>query len=81
MIINCFGCVRFPGVWQFLDNKGLLSLKLTRSNDDIHLNDKGIALLVRKFKLWVFEREVKERREVRESNRQPQQKVDSPEPT
>ena len=80
MLTNCFGCVWFPGVWQFLDNKGLLSLKLTRTNDDIHLNEKGIALLVRKFKLWVFEREVKERSDVRENNRQPQLRVGSPEP-
>ena len=80
MIINCFDCVWFPSVWQFVDNKGLLSFKLTRPNDDIHLNEKGIAMLVRKFKLWVFEREAKERREARVNNRQPQQRVGSPEP-
>ncbi len=62
MLTHCFSTFWFQGVWEFVDNKGLLSTKLARDNDDIHLGEKGIALLVRKFKLWIFEREVIERR-------------------
>ncbi len=71
MLELCFSSCWFPGVWEFLDNKGLISIKLTRDGDDIHLGEKGIALLVRKFKLWIFEREVIERR-ASVSSRQPQ---------
>ena len=82
MLAHCFSSTWYPGVWQFVDNKGLLSLKLTRSGDDIHLNEKGISLLVRKFKLWIYEREVCERRDsVRKSSGQSQQdKAGSAEP-
>ncbi len=62
MLNHCFREVLFPGVWQFLDSKGLLSLNLVRDNDEIHLNSKGLAMFVRKVKLWIFEREVIERR-------------------
>ena len=62
MLASCFADIWYPGVWQFLDSKHLLSPRLTRDRDDIHLNVKGIALLVRKIKLWIFEREVIERR-------------------
>ncbi len=63
MLSHCFRSVWFPSVRQFLDSKSLLSHKLTRDGDDIHLGDKGVALFVRMFKLWVYEREVMERRE------------------
>ncbi len=43
MLRHCFSELWFPGVWQFLDSKGLLSLNLVRKDDDIHLGDKGIA--------------------------------------
>ena len=73
MLAHCFRDIWYPGVWQFVDNNGLLSIKLTRGGDDIHLNEKGIALLVRKLKLWIFEREVCERRDsARRSNGQSQ---------
>ena len=58
----CFKDVFFPGVYSFLDSKGLLSSRLTRNNDDIHLGDKGLAQFVRLIKLWIFECEARERR-------------------
>ena len=66
-----FGNVYFPGVYSFLDSKGLLSARLTRNNDDIHLGDKGLAQFVRLIKLWIFECEARERRLSRNSSRVP----------
>ena len=43
-----------PSVRQFVDSKGLLSLNLTRSGDNIHLGVKGIARYVRCVKEWIF---------------------------
>ena len=68
---SSFGNVFFPGVYSFLDSKGLLSARLTRNNDDIHLGDKGLAQFVRLIKLWIFECEARERRLSRNSSRVP----------
>ena len=69
MLSHCFRDVFFPGVYSFLDSKNLLSFRLTRKNDDIHLGEKGIAQFVRLLKLWIFECEARERRLSRNSER------------
>ena len=68
--------LNFPGIWfqgiySFVDNNGLLSSRLVRQNDKVHLGPKGIAKLMTYMKTCVF------RREKQESA----QKVGSPEPT
>ena len=54
MLFDNFPDVWFKGIYNFLDNKGLLSIKLTRQNDEIHLSDRGIAKLVTYIKSCVF---------------------------
>lgn len=49
------------GVGHFLDNRGLLAMKLTRNGDDIHLGNHGLAKFVRCLKHWVYVRERQER--------------------
>ena len=71
MLSSCFRDVYFPGVYSFLDSKNLLSSRLTRENDDIHLGEKGIAQFVRLLKLWIFECDARERRLGRNSSRAP----------
>ena len=72
MLSTCFRDIYFPGVYSFLDSKNLLSNRLTRENDDIHLGEKGIAQFVRLLKLWIFECDARERRLGRNSSRAPQ---------
>lgn len=57
MLLLNFPDVWFQGIYSFLDNKGMLSLSLTRENDKIHLGPKGIARLVTYMKVCVFRRE------------------------
>ena len=57
-----FPDVWFPGIYSFVDNRGLLLKKLVRLNDDnkyddIHLGPKGIAKLVTYIKTSIFTRE------------------------
>jgi hypothetical protein len=75
MLSHCFTDVFFLGVYSFLDSNNLLSFRLTRENDDIHLNDEGIAQFVRLIKVWIFECEARERRLSRNSSRVPPKKV------
>jgi len=56
------------GVEHFLDNKGLLSMNLTRDGDDIHLGTHGISKFVRCIKHWVYVRERCERTRQRKTN-------------
>ena len=81
MLYHCFCDVWHPGMYSFLDRNGLLSLNLVRNNDDIHLGAKGIAQFVRCMKLWIFEREVRERRLNRNSGQVLSQRAGSTEPT
>jgi alkylated DNA repair dioxygenase AlkB len=82
MLSHCFkGTVNFPGVYSFLDSKGLLSTRLTRDSDDIHLGERGIAQFVRLVKLWIFECEARERRLSVNSSRVPGHRVGSRGPT
>ena len=53
----------FASVSSFLDNQGLLSTKLTRGNDTIHLGPRGIAKFVSHIKYCVFTRETRERKD------------------
>ena len=76
----CFKDVFFPGVYSFLDSKGLLSSRLTRENDDIHLSEKGLAQFVRIIKLWIFECEARERRFRLNSSRVPGRQFGPPRP-
>ena len=74
--VMCFKNVHFPGVYSFLDSKGLLSSRLTRDNDDIHLSERGLAQFVRLIKLWIFECEARERRMRMNSSRVPSMQFD-----
>ena len=81
MLSFSFRDIYFPGVYSFLDSKNLLSTRLTRENDDIHLGKRGIAQFVRLLKLWIFECEARERRLGKNSSRIPPQRVDPVGPT
>ncbi len=61
MLRKCFDNVAFPGIYEFLDDKGLLSSALTRNGDDIHLGTRGLAKFVRLFTTLIFQREKSER--------------------
>ena len=80
MLYHCYPDIWFPGVHSFLDKQNLLSLKLCRDKDEIHLGDKGIAQFVRCMKLWIFEREVCERRLNRSSRQVSSQRTGSTAP-
>ena len=55
MVSSCFNQTVWQiGVGHFVDNKGLLDLRLTRNGDDIHLGKHGIARFVRSIKQWVY---------------------------
>ena len=82
MLFENFPDVWFQGIYSFLDNQGLLSIKLTRDNDKIHLNHKGIAKLVTYMKTCVFKRERYEGSHLVTRHKQESaQKVGSLEPT
>jgi hypothetical protein len=80
MLHHCFSETWFPGVHGYLDNKMLLSTKFTREGDAIHLGVKGIAQFVRNMKMWIFQREVRERILTKNSRQAPGHKGGSPEP-
>ena len=81
MLFDNFPDVWFEGIYNFLDNKGLLSIKLTRQNDEIHLNDRGIAKLVTYMKSCVFWREKSESSKLDSLYQESTQEVGSLEPT
>ena len=83
MLFENFPDVWYQGIYSFLDNQGLLSIKLTRENDKIHLNDRGIARLVTYMKTCVFKRESYEgsHRVNYVTKQESAQKVGSPDPT
>ena len=56
MLEDCFPEIWFSSVRSFLDSQGLLSVKLSRNGDKIHLGSRGIALYVSLMKLCVFKR-------------------------
>ena len=58
MLYNCFPDVWFKGIYGFLDNRNLLSVRLTREGDQIHLGPRGICKLVTLIKTCVYLREV-----------------------
>ena len=57
MLHRCFPDVWFQGIYSFVDMHGLLSSRLCRPNDKIHLGNRGIAKLVTYIKTCVFRRE------------------------
>ena len=57
MLHSCFPDVWFQGIYSFVDMHGLLSPRLCRPNDKIHLGSRGIAKLVTYIKTCVFRRE------------------------
>ena len=57
MLFRYFPDIWFRDVSCFLDNQSLLSSKLTRNNDCIHLGPRGIAKYVTLVKRCVYERE------------------------
>ena len=57
MLMVNFPDIWFEGIYSFLDHQDMLSAKLTRENDKIHLNVKGISKLVTYMKSCVFNRE------------------------
>ena len=75
-----FPDIWFQGIYSFVDSKGLLSNKLVRPNDNIHLGAKGIAKLVSYMKICVFNREKYEEHGSR-MLQVSTPKVGSPEPT
>lgn len=56
MLKKYFPKIWFKSVHGFLDNQGLLNVKLARKHDDIHLGPKGTALYVSLMKTCVFQR-------------------------
>ncbi len=61
MLAKYFHDIWFPSMHHFLDHDDLLSEKLTRNRDPIHLGGQGLARLVTSIKLIVFQREKFER--------------------
>ena len=58
MLGRCFGPdIWFPGIYNFLDGNDMLSARLSRGSDPIHLGPKGIAKYVTMLKHCVFKRE------------------------
>ena len=62
MLMQYFPDVWFQSVRTFLDNQGLLSTRLARGSDEIHLGPRGIAKFVSYFKSCIFSREVCDRK-------------------
>ena len=78
MIDNCFPDIWFKGIYGFLDNNNLLSVKFTRGNDMIHLGSRGLAKFVSHMKNCVFLKEKILREKV---SRESAQRVGSTGPT
>ena len=57
MLYVNFPDIWFDGIYNFVDNSGLLDSRLVRPNDKIHLGKRGIAKLVTYLKVCVFRRE------------------------
>ncbi len=53
MLVSCFPNVWYEGIYSFLDGHNMLSTKLTKSNDKIHLGPRGIAQFVTYMKVCV----------------------------
>jgi lysophospholipase L1-like esterase len=86
MLSSCFPDVWFQGIYSFLDQQGLLSARLARPGDKIHLGSKGLSRLVTYIKVNVFKREKYEspksgRNQVSPIKQVSTQEVGSPEPT
>ena len=83
MLMVNFPDIWFEGIYSFLDHQDMLSAKLTRENDKIHLNEKGIAKLVTYMKVCVFNREKYESSNFMSTslNQGSAHQVGSPEPT
>ena len=79
MLFTNFPDIWFQGIYNFVDAEGLLSHRLTRTNDKIHLSPRGVAKLVTYIKTWVFKREKFDNRN--HLNQESAPKVGSPEPT
>ena len=79
MLLSNFPDIWFQGIYSFIDNKGLLSSRLVRLNDKIHLGPRGIAKLVTYMKVCVFRREKLEG--YNQLKQESTQQVGSPEPT
>ncbi len=56
MLHSCFPNIWYQGIYSFLDDNGLLSIKLARQGDKIHLGSRGIARLDTYIKTCVFRR-------------------------
>ena len=57
MLYSNFPDIWFEGIYSFVDRQGMLSDKLRRPNDDIHLGPRGIAKLVTYLKICIYKRE------------------------
>lgn len=68
MLYECFPDVWFKGIYDFLDQNNLLSVRLTRTDDKIHLGPRGIARFVSYIKDCVYSREVRYRMLVKNKN-------------
>ncbi len=62
MLMHSFPDAGFPSMHDFLDPKGMLSIKYNRDNDPIHLGGRGVAKFVSVMKYRVYERESMNRR-------------------
>ena len=58
MLLRFFPDICFKDISSFLDNQGLLSTKLTRPGDKIHLNSRGIAKFVSHIKSCIYSKEI-----------------------
>ncbi len=82
MLSECFPGIWFKGMYGFLDHQNLLSVKLARANDNIHLGSKGIAKLVTLIKICVFKREKQDSSMLAHpATQESTQMVGSPDPT
>ena len=81
MLFSCFPDVWYQGIYSFLDDQSLLSAKLTRTGDKIHLGPRGVAKLVSYIKACVFKREKYELHKLGNLRQESTQRVGSTEPT
>ena len=81
MLAVHFPEVSFTGIYEFLDRQGMLNVKLTRTGDSIHLNDRGVSRFVTYMKRCVVAREQEDRRLGYVSTQRSAPKVGQPAPT
>ena len=79
MLETCYSDISHPGLYHMLDANHLLADNLTRNNDAIHLNGRGIACLVSMLKQSVYGR-VLHHRKIRKQEPQSTIHRGSPEP-